>query len=80
MKTNLKIAKFSKWRTSDGVEHSTYQMAEHWILLAAIKEAMAASGISDDAITDAINFIESNRKIIRNLLDACDAMEKAAQL
>lgn len=75
---SLIISKIEKWLTSDGVEHTTKEMAEQHV----INDEFVASLIRDDRTRDQaqdlVNEISGRRDILRRWLYACDAMEKAS--
>ena len=77
----LSITKVTKWETSDGKIHSSQEMANQHLLNAdaceRIKEVLLTGADFPDA-QDFVNWITSNSKMVRELLDACDAMEKAS--
>jgi hypothetical protein len=73
----ITVEKVVKWRTSDGAEHSSEEMAHAYILNADVCELFSHIG-SDPDPQDIVNTITSNRKKIREFLDSCDAMEKAS--
>jgi hypothetical protein len=71
----MKISKITKFRTEDGTEHSTREMAEQFILNAELLEILGASVLEPQ---DILNTLSSHRQKVRDWLNACDAMEKAA--
>ena len=77
----LIIKKVVKWETSDGKIHSTQEMANQYVLNAdaceRIKEVLL-TGLDFPDAQDFVNWITSNSKIVMDLLDACDAMERAS--
>lgn len=73
----MKIVKFMKWRTEDGEEHTTPEMANQHILNLQMIEVMA-SHFSSDSAQDVLNLFSGHRKLVREWLNSCDAMEKAA--
>ncbi len=76
--------KITKWRTPDGVEHSTKEMADHWGLLQQMIEILEnRTDLSEESAYDVLNAIgtsQVDRQMVRDWLDACDAMEKASLL
>jgi len=72
--------KIIKWRTSDGAEHSSKEMADQHVLNAEIcqniSERLYLRGDVDPQ--DIVNWMTSNAKQIREFLDACEAMERAS--
>lgn len=76
----MEIRKITKFETSDGTEHSTLQMAKQYVKNKEVCEALAeAVYLRENADPqDIVNWITSHSAMIRDLLDACDAMEKAS--
>jgi hypothetical protein len=74
----MKIEKITKWRTSDGVEHSTQEMAEQYLLNDELLGCLARNDRTWDQAQDLLNDLSNYRKELRAWLDACDAMEKAS--
>jgi hypothetical protein len=77
----ITVSKITKWQTSDGIEHSSQEMAHQHILNAemcrSISEESALLSKDLDA-QDIVNWITSHHRQVRALLEACDAMEKAS--
>jgi hypothetical protein len=71
----LTITKKEVWETSDGVTHTSREMAHAYILNADICELFDHLENSAEP-QDIVNTITSNAKAIREFLDACDAMER----
>lgn len=69
----MRIEKVQAWRTSDGVYHSGPKMAEQHVLNAELIEII---GKEPGDAQDILNIFSSNRKKLREWLDACDAMER----
>lgn len=77
----ITIHEVKKWRTSDGVEHSSHAMAVQHIAMLALIEVLADNGLmTRDVAQDVLNILGSHRTDVRGWLDSCDAMEKAAGL
>lgn len=82
----MQIKKITKWQTSDGTEHSSKAMADQFILTTELVSILAdqrpwARGDDLDpkhTAHDVLNTLSSYRTKVREWLDACDAMEKAA--
>lgn len=75
----ITVKKIEKWETSDGVVHSSQEMAHQYIMnaemCADLGEAIYLR--QDVDAQDIVNWIASNAKRVRAFLDACEAMEKA---
>lgn len=70
----MRIEKVQAWRTSDGTYHSGPKMAEQFVLNA---ELIGVIGdLSGRDAQDVLNALSGNRKLMRQWLDACDAMER----
>lgn len=76
----MKITKFTKWRTEDGIEHSTQEMAEQHILNEELLDRLVRDDRTRDQAQDLLNDLTNYRKELRRWLDACDAMERASLL
>jgi hypothetical protein len=75
---DTRIKRFTKFRTSDGREHDTKEMARQHLRnqeLVELFEADSFSGREWDG-QEIVNVITSNRALIRDFLDCCDAMER----
>ncbi len=79
---DLIIKKIPRWQTSDGVEHTTHEMAVRYVINAELLERLVESGMSPDRhhAQDVLNALsdKTTRAKLREWVDACDAMEKAA--
>lgn len=75
----MNIEKIAKWRTDDGVEHTSPEMAEQHILNELMLDGLtAAPGFTRGQAQDILDILSGDRRRARQWLDACDAMEKAA--
>ncbi len=74
----MKITSFKKWRTEDGTEHSTLEMAEHWVRSRELIDALVHDDRPESEVQNMLNTLSSHPRLVREWLDACDAMEKAA--
>lgn len=70
----LTVRKKEVWETSDGVTHTSEEMAHAYILNANI--CVLFDHILEVDSQDIVNVITSNAKAIREFLDASDAMER----
>jgi hypothetical protein len=76
----ITITKVTKWETSDGKIHSSKEMADQHVMNDEIVKSIDAA-IYIEAGCDAqdfVNWMASNARMVREFLDACDAMEKAS--
>jgi hypothetical protein len=74
----MKITSFKKWRTEDGTEHVTMEMAVHWVCTCKLVEALTATNRTVAAAEDVLNDLSSHQKLVRDWLDACEAMNRAS--
>ncbi len=75
----ITVTKFEKWRTSDGLEHSTEEMAHYHILNEELLDVLTRNDRhTRNEAQDILNDLSNYRKELGRWLDACDAMEKAA--
>lgn len=73
------IKKITKWRTNDGVEHSSVEMArQHLINRETLRVFERSADESFWTAQEILNAISANAAKIRRYLDACEAMEKAS--
>lgn len=72
------VCKVTKWRTSDGVEHSSRAMADYHILTERLAADLKPYLDSAPEPHDVLNLISSRAKDIREWLDAGEHMTKVA--
>lgn len=76
----MKIDKITKYRTTDGVEHTTREMAEYHIVnRRLVEDLVQVMEISPDGAQDILNVLSGRPKIVREWLDKADAMERSAR-
>lgn len=73
---SITMRKVEVWETSDGVRHTTKEMAEHHIINWEMINLFGDFSHYDHA-QDVLNLISDNREAFRRYLDACDALERA---
>lgn len=74
----MRIEKVEAWRTSDGTFHSGPKMAEQYVLNAELLQYIGEVPSRYSDAQDILNTLSGNRKLVRQWLDACDAMEREA--
>lgn len=74
----LTISHEKIWKTSDGITHSTHEMAVQHIANEAMLDRLERDDRSRNAAQDILNDLGNYRRELREWLDAADAMEKAA--
>jgi hypothetical protein len=74
----ITASKIEKWRTSDGMEHTTREMAHQHIAFVDLSDLLSERMSLFDDPTAIVNFMWDHRVSVRAYLDACDAMEMAA--
>lgn len=74
----ITIRKVEAWETSDGVKHSTHEMALQHLANTELLDLLVRDDRTRDQAQDLLNDIGNYRKELRAWLDACDAMERAS--
>lgn len=72
------IKKVEVWETSDGVKHTTHEMALQHLANEELLDLLVRDDRTRDQAQDLLNDIGNYRKGLRAWLDACDAMERAS--
>lgn len=71
----MEIKQVKAWQTSDGTYHSTRSMAEQFVKNADLVTLLDEIFVTSNG-QDILNFLSGHRSLVREWLDACDAMEK----
>lgn len=74
----LTVTKLTAWRTSDGAQHATKELADRYVLTDRMIEVLVSYGVASAAAAqEVVKVYSEDRHLVRAWLDACDAVDGA---
>lgn len=72
----ITVSKVTTWQTSDGVQHTSRELADQYVLQTMMQEMLANYGLQSAAISDVLTALVGNRPHVRAWLDSCDTLDR----